>query len=257
MSKSASAISPLSGADSDSPLRHDAIPSEVALSNLKKSSEEVKQLTTIDDGNEMKPPSSIFSREYYRYRVANSALLKFKSGEGIDADTADTAVGTFTLVNALLLTIPFSLVGSLGNSYWDWLQELFETCPHSAALGNNTFEGIYVGVFNQLVGTFYACISCLLLASFYYLLRPKAEKDFRLWWPRGRWVFGMLLIGTILSVVICLTLAGTLVTGFWYFTPTSYRCDDHSPQNYLYAQGLSMGLLFIVFPSIVAILLMA
>jgi len=194
--------------------------------------------------------------DYFRFRYEHSSFVKFIKGKGMSAEDVDTAIGTFTLLNALLLTIPFSMVGSLGFGYWDALEAIFAKCPNSKNLGGNTLETIFRGTYQQLCGTIYSSISNLLMACFYYSLRPKSEEDFKAWWPRGMYVVVMLLIGTLLSVVCALTLAGTMVTGFWFFSPTSYRCDDDNIEAELYVTTISVGLFFVVVPSLVAIALM-
>ena len=200
-------------------------------------------------------PLSVFSDGYFNWRKKHSSVVKFLDGNGMTADTVDTAVGTFTLVNALLLTIPFGLVGSLGNNYWDWLEATMASCPLGGNLDGNTFHDIYQAIYSQLCGTVYTSISCLLLACFYYLLRPKEDADFTRWWNRGIYVVAMILVGTLIAVIIALTLAGFLITGLWYVTPTSYKCIDNAYGN-MYPNALLTGMFFVIVPSIVGIFLM-
>ncbi len=49
-------------------------------------------------------------------------------GVGLDYTDADNAVNTVTLVAALMLTIPFSVMGTFGNQFWDQLQQDLSVC---------------------------------------------------------------------------------------------------------------------------------
>lgn len=53
-----------------------------------------------------------------RYSVSNLRMMY--EGTGAKPADIDVAVNTFTVVNTLVLTIPFGLVGSLNQQFWDW-----------------------------------------------------------------------------------------------------------------------------------------
>ena len=87
-------------------------------------------------------PCSFFD---IRARLASSSLVKFFSGVDLSSDDVDTTVNTFTLVNALLLTIPFGLISGLNFSYWDALQTILLTCAaeNPGFDGNGYFQTFY------------------------------------------------------------------------------------------------------------------
>jgi len=203
-------------------------------------------------------PDSIFSRGYWNYRFKKSHLFNPHKSD-FSADDIDSSVGTIALINALILTIPFALMGSLDHNFWDWMEEIFTKCPDSLVAQTYTLEQIYQAVYDQMLVSLYTPMSTLLLTLFYFFLRPKREAQFARWWPRGRYVISAMLVGTIVSVVGALTIAGTLVTGFWQFSPTSWRCatpeDDHDTIR-RFVRALSLGVFFVIFPSVAAIILM-
>ena len=69
---------------------------------------------------------------YFRYRVRHSNLRKYFGGFAgslhLTSEETDTAVNAVVLLDALILTIPFSLLPSLNREYWDWLKEQFDAC---------------------------------------------------------------------------------------------------------------------------------
>lgn len=67
-------------------------------------------------------------KTYVTYRINNSNLTKYYHGKGLTVEEADEVVNTFALINALVLTIPFSMLASYDNSFWDWLNENNNQC---------------------------------------------------------------------------------------------------------------------------------
>jgi len=76
-------------------------------------------------------PTSIFPlNRYLQYRRKASSLraLCGRNARHVTVDEIDAIVNTLTLVNALLLTIPFGVLGGLsGSQYWDKALEAMQT----------------------------------------------------------------------------------------------------------------------------------
>ena len=69
-------------------------------------------------------------------------------------------------------------------------------------------------------------VSCIAIAVFYYILRPKRERRFKKWWVRGRYVVLMSLGMGIVSVVSSMDIFGWMVTGQWLVHFSDNVCDD-------------------------------
>jgi hypothetical protein len=146
---------------------------------------------------------------YLRYRFLHSGLWKLTTGEGLSYEDADTTVNTLTLVAALLLTIPFSLVGTLTVEFWQGLQEELAACPAPQHPGYAS--KMYHESRDTLSCMTYTCIGAIIVAVMYYILRPKNDADFGKWWSHGRWGVFVLCGMTASAVVATMTLYGTLV----------------------------------------------
>lgn len=173
-------------------------------------------------------------KRHFKARYFYSPLRKFFSGEGLSPTDADGAVNTFTLVNALLLTIKFSLIALVGPTYWDWYESTFENCPGSADYSsdpNMIPQNLFNNVYNTLLGGIYCLVITIIVAAMYYILRPTESKVFKLWWPRARWIVMLIFIGTLISMVMVYSIAGSLVGGNAYFTSSKRLCDIISNKN--------------------------
>lgn len=104
---------------------------------------------------------------------------------GIDLDigVVDNYVNTFSLVNALVLTIPFGVIGSYDTSFWQgYLAQMSEyNC------GDN-FTDSYNGFVSAIINVVYCSIGALVVAVFYYIFRPDSP-------DKANWQLGELVVG--------------------------------------------------------------
>ena len=68
--------------------------------------------------------------DWLNYLTGDNNLARFWSGASIGPEETDSVIETFTLVNTLLLSVPFNCIGALNNGYWDWLQESLQACTN-------------------------------------------------------------------------------------------------------------------------------
>jgi hypothetical protein len=147
--------------------------------------------------------------KYLRHRFVHSGLWKLSTGEGLSYEDADTTVNTLTLVAALLLTIPFSLIGNLTVEFWQGVEDELIACP--APQHPEYAAYVYNQARDTLSCMTYSCIGAIINAVFYYILRPKHDEDFSKWWSHGRWGVFVLTGMTAAAVIATMTLYGTLV----------------------------------------------
>ena len=141
-------------------------------------------------------------------------------------------------MNALVLTIPFSVMGSLGYEFWDWLEDTLDAC------GSNEFDYLYRTVFSRLLACLTSSVIVLILAVLYYLLRPADQTSFQKWWNRGKWVKMMMVMGTVISVLVTYFIFSILLTTF--VSSTDRLCDHWDDPDAFYIAGTLTWLAFIL-----------
>ncbi len=151
-------------------------------------------------------------------RIKDNTLRDMFIGHEVTSDDIDNVVSTLTLMNALILTIPYGIMSSADNQYWDWMEDTLKACVKTKFKYADNFV-LFSDSFNAVV---YCTIADLLIAMVYYLLRPKSDKKFRAWWKSARYVILMLLSGTAISVISLVAVSAWLFS--WYMIPTSKLC---------------------------------
>lgn len=102
-----------------------------------------------------------------QYLTENMYLKRYLTGMDLDLEVVDNCVNTLTLVNALVLTIPFSVMVDLGGEFWSNLYTIMETYGCT-----EWYDYYYTHVRNNLLSTLYFSIAAIIIAVFYYILRP-------------------------------------------------------------------------------------
>jgi len=153
---------------------------------------------------------------YWNYRWEHSNIRKFYLGEGLSSKEVDDVVNALSLVNALILTIPFGVIMSLGSDYWDWVAINIVKCDYQS------YRYAYTIAMRCLYGGAYSSMTCIILSVLYYILRPDNDY-FDEWYTRGKWPILAIASGTITSIVCMLTLFGLL--GGWYTSSTDDFCN--------------------------------
>ena len=195
-----------------------------------------------------------FCQNYCKKRWSRSNLRKFYFGLGLDVEEADGTVNTLTLVNALVLTIPYSLIGSLSMSYWDQLRSAFdEQCGDT---DHSAYNFTYLEIVSRLYGVVFSSVTSMCVACFYYILRPKDDEIFPKWWKRGKYTIGFIFLGCVASVSSVLIMLSSLVP--YYSNSTDNICNTtiFAGINNKYRQYSQAGYFIIVIVMIVSILLM-
>lgn len=176
---------------------------------------------------------------HFRWKISTVRVLYVENQ--LTTQQADSIVNTITLLNALLLTIPFSIVGSLNNSYWDWLEVSINKCT----VAPFDWHSVYDKFQNAIFASVYPTLISLVLAVLYYLLRPEEPTVFRIWWKRSKGVIIITMINTIVSIISILTLLGYLVN--YFVNSTAFLCNVLDPSvNHELASNFIAIILFIV-----------
>jgi hypothetical protein len=152
---------------------------------------------------------------YVTYRINNSNLKKYYLGRGLSIEEADEVVNSFALINALVLTIPFSILASYSDSFWDWLNENNDQCD------GNSYQKVADLLLNTLYATAYSSMTSLIIAILYYILRPKNKEYFKIWYGHAKWAIfimffmtatGIIIIIIIMIIIICIIITIIIIT---------------------------------------------
>ena len=116
---------------------------------------------------------------------------------------SDGGVNISSFVNAILLTVAFTIATLENYSYWSKLKALATSCPKQLVDG-----WTYSGIYNEMVLTLsvivYASVCELILATIYFLFRPPIHQR------REKW--GIYKERFLLFAVFFVTVIGTCAT---------------------------------------------
>ena len=146
-----------------------------------------------------------------RSRWLRSKLRDYWVGEGLSQQSADDAVNTFTLINALVLTIPVALLGYMTYEFWDWVKSTTAAnCPDK-----DVYDTLYDAFTFRLATIFTTCGSSLAIGLLYFTLRPEDGKDdedkeikdmkdkiFHAWWKQGKYMMLLLVLSSVLTSIL-------------------------------------------------------
>lgn len=187
------------------------------------------------------PPKSLWEK------LCNNSLMDVFIGDDVTNEDVDSIVNTITLMNALVLTIPYGIMSSAGYDYWDWVQDTLKQCPSTKFTFDQDFNQ-FGRAFHAVI---YSAITILLVAMAYYLLRPRTVMKFRRWWKAGaRYVIFIMLAGTTSS---CISMVACTTWMFsWYMMPTSKLCTYSAWAS----GGAIFGVAFILVTFFISLFLM-
>jgi hypothetical protein len=86
----------------------------------------------------------------------------------------------------------------------------------------------------------------------YFLLRPKEDAAFAIWWRRGRWALFAIFINCAIAVVSVLSISGYLVASQWFYANGARAIcqiaaeDGAAYDRYLRGIGWGIGSLVVV-----------
>ena len=161
-------------------------------------------------------------QQYLRYRLKNSKIRKFVMNE-LTSSQADTSVTTLAVVNGLLFTIPFSIMGNLNLSYFDSVFDTLANCTASDPKGSyHTGANVYDDYHAAVLGVIATTFSSLILQALYFALRPDEDEVFKEWWRTCKYLVFVIYAMTIASVIELVLLYNSIKT--YYMVPTQYLC---------------------------------
>mmetsp|Transcript_939 Transcript_939/g.1470 ORF Transcript_939/g.1470 Transcript_939/m.1470 type:complete len:221 (+) Transcript_939:33-695(+) len=185
--------------------------------------------SSTGDGSGLRADMTMCEYWTSRYgQCSNSNLAKLVSGDSMSMEQLDTAINTMVLVDALILTIPFSLFLDLGQEYWNNLQANINAC--------SDYSTGYQAAFSRTRGAMgtmvYSTMIGIVVTALYYLMRPDYKGvSFKVWWKyAGGYVFMMILFSTIAAIVSSLIMSSMIFR--YSFVDSDDFCDNPNYNDY-------------------------
>jgi hypothetical protein len=110
------------------------------------------------------------SHEVFKFISPSGSLSRYFNGRNLRISVVDNCVNTMTLVNALILTIPYGVITALNSEFWDSLKVSMEE-------GNcdTYYHYYYFRLRDNILIVIYSGITSIAVSVFYYILRPDFE----------------------------------------------------------------------------------
>jgi hypothetical protein len=104
-------------------------------------------------------------------RYMKSSLRNLIIGENLKLGELDGTVATISFMNAIILTIPYQLMGNISIEFLDTLHQIIKGCPNSSMLKQYNFQDIYNFYAVNMVFCIYSSIGVLCACFLYYFQR--------------------------------------------------------------------------------------
>jgi hypothetical protein len=179
-----------------------------------------------------------------------SGVLSFiLDSDAVDFDHQDSAMNAMALICALLLTVPYGVIGSLNDSYFSTLEATFAACDNGRTWDKRTFSFEYQQHVQNLTCTVFSSMIGLIFSTIYYLFKPsKFARPPRYVIMKQKILVSLMCVVTTSAVVGIMDLTAVLLN---YYTVQFADICTFNPQ-YLYATGIA----FMAFALFVAVILM-
>ena len=177
-----------------------------------------------------------------------SPVARFFLDPRADDFDFDQGVNSFSIMNALVLTIPYSFLQAMDGTFWGKLKDTWSACDASTYISQKwngqpgeEYSYQYNNFHSNVATAIYGSISALLLAAMYYVFRERNTEVLssrrRI---KQRFLLLFMYLSSIVSVLGALNMAGNL-----RYLSEDYRsmCNDRP----LYRDALISGLFCIGF----------
>jgi hypothetical protein len=169
--------------------------------------------------------------------VYKSNVMKFFFDfESADLNLNDS-VNALSLISALLLATPFSIITLYDGEFFENLDIQLETCANEemGSLGDARFR-----LLSSVSSTIYSSLVTLVFSGLYYLFRPNGNQiPTKLQNKKMRFLVFCTFGSTISAVVSAMTMYGNHLA-FFSFQPSSDFCDN--PANLYFGPGAAITL---------------
>jgi hypothetical protein len=117
--------------------------------------------------NEQDPFCTALSCGGFYRRLVSGAAMRYIYGIGLQLQIVDTFLNTLSLINALIVTIPFGVMSMYGYDFWDSLEQNMKA--HGCG---KRFDSVYDSVRSNINAVLCFSLIPLLITTMYYIVRP-------------------------------------------------------------------------------------
>ena len=194
--------------DEDKINKHDFTMSSVKIvpinsaPNMSENQSPVSEVPVKFDWKEDIPfRTNLYNYWHWRIQISNlRSLVNISPGR----EASDGAVNTTALIAALLLTVPYSVLGNFNSEYFNWLEDQMETCDpenliYKTIPGKSMASTVRQWLKNWSITTMIPSVFVIFTCMLYYISRPFEDRKFEHWWHRGKYIIGFQVFGNILS----------------------------------------------------------
>ena len=122
----------------------------------------------------------------------------------------ETAINAMALICALLIAIPYGVMGSLTPDFLANMNTLIDSCAPGTVKADTTYDDLYRMYLGNIAGATYACMLGLEMASIYYVLKPKSNDLKEFMQVKGKVLLVLIVLCTISGIVCCMNLLSNL-----------------------------------------------
>lgn len=175
----------------------------------------VWELLSLEDKKAIKeklPKQKV--KKIFGFELGKSNVLLFFGDMEGDNFNFDAGVSSMALICALILTIPFGLLGTLDQDHWTEVMSQIAACP-GGILRTYSFDDYFVETMNNIACVIYSAMSGLVLSTTYYLFKPKNEaKVSHIESVKQRVLIFLLFVSTVTAVVGLMNATSDILTLF-------------------------------------------
>ena len=139
----------------------------------------------------------------------------------IHFDDFDAGVNALALMCALVLSIPFEIIGGFEVDHLDWMKENINACNDDTW----NFANVYTSIRTSFMVTVYFSISGMILATFYFLFKRNDDESYKSWRSKARYLVISLFVCTALAICGLIMLTN-LYFIYFLLTSTANICDN-------------------------------
>ncbi len=117
--------------------------------------------------NEQDPFCTAISVGGFFRRLVYGAAMRYIYGIGLQLQIVDTFLNTLSLINALIVTIPFGVMSMYNYDFWDTLEQNMK----ANGCGGH-FDNVYDSIRSNINAVLCFSLIPLLITTLYYIVRP-------------------------------------------------------------------------------------
>jgi hypothetical protein len=159
-------------------------------------------------------------------KVYMNGILLFLVGEGLSPDDVSDGINALALLNALLITIPFAMLGAITPDFLNTMKEAIEACPGGKTHTGASYYFAAKSLRRNCQCTIISALSALIFAIMYYLFKRNDNSSFRDWWPRGRILIAVTFLLTIITTVSTVALMNCFL--YYFAVQGDEICDRYA-----------------------------